>query len=150
MIGVFSGRFDPPHIGHILTIMRLLETYLKILVVVLDYSERKACTAEKAKDIFDQVFHGLSKGKVVTVINDVHFSRISKIEYRCLCLDNEIDPDMTMYLSGNHEVIAHFNDIGVPHQFVERTSDSLYSGTKIRKEIDKNNVVLDEFYGVDG
>lgn len=38
MIALFPGRFQPPHIGHILTLVRLCSLYDKIIVAVSTYT----------------------------------------------------------------------------------------------------------------
>ena len=80
---IFSGRFDPIHIGHILTGLKLFDKYLKVIYVVLNY-EGRFLSAQKSKKIIDEIFKHNYKGEVVSIINDTHFAKIQKTEYLLL------------------------------------------------------------------
>ena len=37
MIAIFPSRMDPPHLGHVLTLLRIMDDYDKILVALTEY-----------------------------------------------------------------------------------------------------------------
>ena len=39
-VAIFSGRFDPPHIGHVLTKIKIAKEYEFLIVPILDYPDR--------------------------------------------------------------------------------------------------------------
>lgn len=136
--GIFSGRFDPPHIGHILTILKLCFDFSKIVIVILDYPERKACSAEKAKEIFtdffDMIFPATTRSKVAFVINNIHFGKITFAEYDCFLRNIGACYNHSVYLSGNQEVLGNMEKQQILHyKKVPRSEEDIYSGTDIRK-----------------
>ena len=53
-VAVFSGKFSPPHTGHILSILKIAKEYDCIIVPILDYPHRFV-EAEIVKNIFDTI-----------------------------------------------------------------------------------------------
>jgi cytidyltransferase-like protein len=137
--GVFSGRFDPPHLGHIQTILKLSKRFSKIVVVVLDYPGRKAVDTEGAKDVFnylfDMVFPEISRSKVDVVINNIHFGKITFAEYDAFLRQIGACYNHTVYLSGNPSVLDNMKKQQIKCEFVERSADSIYEGTCIREDL---------------
>ena len=129
---VLSGRFDPPHPGHVETTYRLIdeEKCDRVLIVVLDYPGRKACTAIEAKQRFDELF---SEATIIvdTTINEVHFAEITIPQYNELLRNNGTDIGKAIYFSGNEAVIDHIKTLNIPHRFISRSGE--WSGTEIRK-----------------
>ena len=118
---LFSGRFDRPHIGHIASIQRLGKKYKKIIVVILDYPERKYC-AKYALQMLEEILMN-SVGKYEIVINKDHFAKISKESLNKYSFD--------IYASGNHECLTHVSQLGYNVIFTERAYD--YEATDDRK-----------------
>jgi nicotinamide mononucleotide adenylyltransferase len=151
---IFSGRFDPPHLGHVLTIKKLFsaeETVVEIdnvIVVVLDYNDRNACTAEEAVDLFRQVFHGTNYN-ISFIINKIHFAEITKDQYLEFLEKIYVDIREAVYFSGNEKVIEHFkNDLGFPYFFIKRSRD--YSGTDEREIMRRGKLTLGEYLDEQG
>lgn len=141
---IFSGRFDPPHAGHFMTIQRLLGEYSQVIVPILDYKEREACTALQAKMIFeyhfDMIIPPFLRNRVRFVVNKDHFGRISLANYHKLCRENDLYANSTVYLTGNREVLGHIKGLGLPCKYVRRheiqqLDQHFFEGTKIRREL---------------
>lgn len=148
--GIFSGRFDPPHLGHLITILNLCRRFNRIVVVVLDYPERKICGAEEVRRIFKTCFEAMLSPmtiqKVFIDINKIHFGQITFVEYSNYLNGIGVCFAHSIYLSGNKNVLANIDKQGIPWLFVPRTEDWLFSGCEVRKEIDNK---LNAVYGVD-
>jgi hypothetical protein len=133
---VFSGRFDPVHCGHLLTILKLLERYDRVIVPILDYDGREACTAAHAKENMIKLLTKLPGGGIVTVlINKDHFGKITPQQYVALLDTCAAEAKDTVYCSGNPEVIEYWKAsmMGFMFEFVERSGN--WSGTEIRKSM---------------
>lgn len=107
---LFSGRFDPPHPGHVISILRLHAKYGHVVVPVLDYKGR-AWPASYCKQVFDECFAHL-KGDIEVLINRTHFGEMTCDElktYKC-----------GLYASGNMSVIKHIEGLGMPCLYVDR------------------------------
>jgi hypothetical protein len=149
--GIFSGRFDPPHIGHLFTILKLASIYGKIVVVILDYPERETCSAERARQLFDKLFHiifpEISFSKIDIIVNSIHFGKITFSEYDLLLRNIGACYNHTVYLSGNDEVLKHMNNEQIPYERVERSEEEIYTGTIIRKEMKNKEKSLEQICG---
>lgn len=136
---IFSGRYDPPHWGHLKTILKLTKIFSKVVVVVLDYPERKVVDAVESKlifnDMFNMIFPEISRSKVDVVINKIHFGKITFAEYDAFLRKIGACYNHTVYLSGNMQVLENMKQQQIKHYFVERSEDDVYSGTKIREAL---------------
>lgn len=110
-IGLYSGRFDPPHLGHVITTLRCLESYDMLKIVVLDYDTRQY-SADYAKQVLSESLT-LSNKNFEIYINTVHFGKITKEEIL------QFAP-FTHYLAGNSPVLAHVGSLGIPVRWVDR------------------------------
>lgn len=104
-VALFSGRFDPPNLGHVITINWLLEAYDRVVVCILEYIDRCGCSTVEAKDIFNTVYS--SNKKVSIVHNYTHFAHISYGELLQICKINGICPKTMVYVGGNKTVNEH-------------------------------------------
>lgn len=155
-IGVFSGRFDGPNLGHVLTINHIAQDYEVLIVPILDYKQREACTAKKAKQIFEYYFRSIKCDfDIRFVIGDVHFGSISSIEFFATVSDKFTDlrfSDVT-YLSGNLDVLKHISSLGIKTKYVPRVTipgidQYLFESTKIRKTMKKEHKSLCQIYNI--
>lgn len=135
-IAVFSGRFDPPHLGHLITMVKLSNDHDIVIVPVLSYDDRLV-DAATAIETMKRVTKALNNNKVRFSINIVHFAKISAGDYGRLLRREGVDQSINevIYYSGNHEVLNHMNDIGVKNKFIERSFDEYYSSTIIKNGI---------------
>jgi hypothetical protein len=149
---LFSGRFSPPNLGHVLTILRLLQDFKKVVVVILDYPERKGCTVDVAQDIFGTVFKmiGIPKERLVIAKNDIHFGKITSLQLEGLLNNLDLKICKTTYVGGNQEVNDHIMSLGLMDVMgIKRVviSDGItnylpkdqyiFESTRIRDKIDK-------------
>lgn len=120
MIALFSGRFDPPHPGHIIQVLRLLKKYNKVILVILDSKER-FFPISYCVPIFKEIF--LDKN-VEVESNLTHFGEITKEELGMFNFD--------VYVSGNLKVLRHIETLGRDVEYIERAYD--YAASKYSRE----------------
>ena len=132
MVAIFSGRFDPLHTGHIITIVKLMKRFSRVILVVLDYPERETFTAVETKEMLDTIFGTLAPDRVETITDIKHFGLITVAYYCELLNDLNLNLSETVYCSGNMEVIDHIKQLGIPWEFVPRTEG--FSGCDERTE----------------
>lgn len=134
-VAVFSGRFDPPHLGHTNTISVLAEPNDFVIVPILDYNGRVLISAEDAKQIFENVFKNICIKNVLFIVNNIHFGKITMDQYKEMITGCGFDYNKcdVIYWSGNISVIDHMNSIGIRNVPIERSFPKIYSGTKIRE-----------------
>jgi len=120
MIAFFPGKFQPAHLGHVLTVMSLYDKYDEILIGITDDTPH-VCSRRVTKGIFHEVFHFLPKVKVV-LINGVLCDKAST---RGL-------PNFDVLLSGNPKVIKWAKIHSVKCEYIPRSEGLGFSGTEIR------------------
>jgi len=136
-IALFSGRFDPLHLGHIITIGRILQKYQTVIVCILDYPEREACSIDKNIEIWTE-FERLwchEKWRVLIATNKTHFAHITIDEIIHICKKHLVSVEDVVYVGGNEEVNKHINSIGFPFEYIERSY--FYRSTTIRELLAK-------------
>lgn len=148
---IFSGRFSPPHLGHLHTILNITKVYGRVLVVILDYPDREVCSADEARDIFNGIFDAMfpetTRSTVQVVINDIHFAAITFAEYDLLLRNHGVCLNHSIYLSGNIEVLENMKKVGIRCRYFSRTDDYLYTGTAIREQITKGTPLNEFIFG---
>jgi hypothetical protein len=136
---IFSGRYDPPHLGHLITILGIAELFGRVIVVILDYKGRESCGAGEALSIlnttFDMIFPGGLRSKVEVVTNDKHFGKITFAEYDLFLRNIGVCYNHCTYLSGNPEVLANMESQQIRHSAFPRSYDKFYTGTAIREQL---------------
>jgi cytidyltransferase-like protein len=133
-IALFSGRFDPVHLGHIITIGRLLEKYQQVIVCILDHSGRESVNIEVIKNIYETFIRlwAEDKRRIEVVTNETHFAYIEKSEIKQICKKAWVkDISNVVYVSGNEEVNKHIKSIGFPVEYIPRSY--FYRATSIRE-----------------
>jgi len=105
---LFSGRFDPVHVGHICSMRRLLNRYKWLEIVILDHPKRRF-PAFYSKQIIEEVLAGF---RINVRINTTHFSEITLKELKSYKSD--------LYAAGNMEVLKHISSLGFPCIWVDR------------------------------
>ena len=120
-IAFFPGKFQPPHLGHIMTLMQLYQEYDKIIVGITEDGPN-IMSQEERKAIFEKAFEHLPKFKVV-LLKGVLTENISLKDL----------PEFDICISGNKKVIEKIRSLGKEAKFFRRTKGIYFSGTKIRK-----------------
>lgn len=130
---LFSGRFDPPNLGHTITIFRLLNEYDKVVIAPLD-RDREGCDIKLCEAIFKTIFELIGCKRVYIIPNKTHFGKIMPKEIYdiCECIGKKIN-DIT-YVGGNKKVNKHIKSLGIIKvKYIPRTI--LYNSTEIRKKM---------------
>ncbi|MFA5395060.1 MAG: hypothetical protein WC346_03485 [Methanogenium sp.] len=108
-IGFFPGKFNPPHMGHFLTIMRLSKKY-NIIV---------GLTEDRPKNSF-------SKKVILKTLMELEEYGIKIIELKGKLVEKKDLsglPKFDVLLSGNLEVIKWAKKMKIRHEFVKRSSE---------------------------
>jgi cytidyltransferase-like protein len=144
-VALFSGRFDPVHLGHIITLGRLLKKYSKVIVCILDYPEREVCDIKKAIEILETFLKlwCYERNRVIIGVNKTHFAKISLKEIEFICNTAVVSTTFYtyVYVGGNEEVNKHIKSIGFPVEYIPRSY--FYRATSIREEISKGKTLGD-------
>lgn len=119
-VALFPGKFQPVHLGHIITIMEQYDKYDKIIIGITE-DVPEVISQEERKNIFERVLKHLPKFEVVlikgTIVNSTSSSNLPKFD---VCL------------TGNSDVINKLNEYGIKSKLIERSKGVAYSGTEIR------------------
>lgn len=121
----FPGKFQPVHLGHIITLMNIYDKYDKIIVGITEDTP-EVISQEERKDIFDRVFKYLPKFEVETIKGTIVNST-----------SPENLPDFDVCLSGNEAVIKKLHEFGLHAEFIDRSRGVGYSGKEIRTLLGK-------------
>lgn len=109
-IALFSGRFDPPHVGHVVSILRILKYFDQIKIVLLDYEKRKF----PSQYCLNILYEVLSGKNVVFFKNSTHFGKITESEI------SKFKP-FDAYFAGNMAVLRHISSLGYRIEWIDRS-----------------------------
>jgi cytidyltransferase-like protein len=119
----FPGKFHPPHMGHLSTILKLLPKYKKVIIgVTEDQPENSMLSVERIIDIIETVFKKY---------NDISVCRIPGVLTEKESLEEM--PNFDILLSGNPKVV----EWAIRHNIIVKNvsrSEGL-SGTDIREAL---------------
>jgi nicotinamide mononucleotide adenylyltransferase len=110
---LFSGRFDKPHLGHLITIKKLGQEYKKVLIVILDYPDSAYSIAKRMRIMNEALEH--IDGNYEVTSNKTHFAKVTKEELNKFKFD--------VYGAGNEEVLKHIGSLGIKCVDVPRHPD---------------------------
>jgi len=121
----FPGKFHPPHIGQIQTILKLIPKYKKVIVGVSEHMPDDAITTpteilNALKDLF-KPFNNVE----VCIIKGILVEK----------KDTEGLPYFDVLLSGNPDVLDWAKKLNVRCDYIDRSFGALCSGTQVRKFI---------------
>jgi len=109
-IVLFTGRFDPPHIGHVCSIIRLAKKYGTVKVPILDSPTRRFPVIYCRK-MLEEVFED-SKLDVKFSTNTEHFGEIEEKQLK------KYRP-FDLYVSVNLAVLRHIEKMGIPCEYID-------------------------------
>ncbi len=128
-IACLPGRFQPPHLGHVLAIMKIYPLYDRIIVTVSENTfggrKRQVIPPAMAKRILEDVFQHLPKVKVV-LIGKGFFERTSFSDL----------PEFDVVVTSNVELIRLAEKFGMKTRYIKRTKGLRgWSGTELREAL---------------
>lgn len=131
LVAIMPGRFQPPHIGHVLTIVGIYPLYNKIYVAVTgdtyEGTKKPVMKACEVKEILERIFAFMPK---IEVIYGGKGFRTRDIFYDL--------PKFDVVLTGNKEVLKNMAINKVRAKYVVRSEGVGWSGTEIRQGIYNN------------
>jgi nicotinamide mononucleotide adenylyltransferase len=121
-IALFPGKFNPPHMGHLVTILEHQKNYSKFIILITnDVPEDSLIKPKEISLLFKEIFKNSSSVEVM-VFNKKMTTMHS--------LDGL--PNFDVILSGNPEIIEWGKSKGVNTKFVNRSGDERLSASVIR------------------
>lgn len=125
-VAFFPGKFHPPHIGHIQTILNILSKYKKIIIGVSE-----DIPTDKIVTNPDEILSSLKC--FFTTFDNVEVCKIEGI------LSDKKNmqglPDFDVLISGNEKVLSWANKFNIKSEYISRSEGTLFSGTEIRREL---------------
>lgn len=120
-LAFFPGKFQPPHIGHVLTISKLLKSYNIIIGISPD--KPRVASQHEVKDTFKTIFCDRVQ---YFIFNDVltNYTSISQF------------PKFDVLLTGNNNVINWAKKLKVSVKKISRSECVGASGTGIRRMLE--------------
>ena len=131
LIAIFPGRFQPPHLGHIMTLMRIYGDYDQIIVTVsentYDGIKTQVLPAREVTKILEEVFQYLPKIRVLYIGKGL----LERDNYDGL-------PKFDVLVSGNPISIAQADKFGKATRFHPRSKigNIDISGTLLRRNLE--------------
>jgi len=113
LVCCFSGRFDRPHIGHIIQIMRLGQRFKKVVVPVLDYGTQKYAVAYRVQILRSALEFAI--GEYDIFASTTHFGKAPEHCIRQIPFD--------VYVSQNTACLKHIEGMGFRVEYVDRAFD---------------------------
>lgn len=130
-VAFFPGKFHPPHIGHILTILNLIPKYRKIIIGVSE-------DIPKDNAIVDPEDIILMLKEFFASFKNIDICKISGVLVQ---KENAIGlPAFDVLLSGNPDVLAWAQKCNIECQFINRSAGKL-SSTMIRGLLNNGNTL---------
>jgi nicotinamide mononucleotide adenylyltransferase len=117
-VAFFPGKFQPPHIGHVLTISKLLKKYHVIIGISEDGP--RVSSQEQVKHIFKTIFDNKTEYFIFKgVLTDYD-------NIKCF-------PTFDVLLTGNDDVIKWAKKLNLPTKKIPRSECIGGSGTELRR-----------------
>lgn len=129
-IGFFPGKFHPPHVGHILTILKILPKYKKLIIgVTEDTPDKKVINVKGIINTLSLFFNMFDNVEIIPIKGTL-------IEKKTLIGLPKFD----VILSGNNDVLMWAKNRGVEGSYVSRSEGFLCSGTEVREALCNDGV----------
>ena len=124
-VAFFPGKFQPVHMGHITSIMKIFDDYEKIIIGITSDSP-SILSFDERKNIFESV---LSKFKKIEYV----FFDTALVEIK----DKTVLPQFDVCVSGNQKVLNFMKKYNFKTRLLKRSEGVGYSGTEIRSIVKK-------------
>lgn len=124
---VFFGKFNPPHLGHIITINRILRDFNELIVAITS-NNKKGLDPSQIKKILEEAFQD-NKRISFEIINGSIEEGTASIKH--LNFDTVV--------SGNNKIISILNKMGYRTIFQPRSTGIGFSSSEIRSLINNNS-----------
>tara|TARA_B110000008_G_scaffold161818_1_gene162418 strand:+ start:87 stop:1109 length:1023 start_codon:yes stop_codon:yes gene_type:complete len=123
---VFFGKFQPPHLGHIITINRILRNFNKLIVGITS-DNKVGQNPNQIKKVFEEAFQDYKK---------ISFEIIKgSIEEGTASIDHL---DFDTVVSGNKKIISILNAMGHCTVFQPRSVGIGFNSSEIRSLLNNN------------
>jgi len=125
MIAIFPVRANPPHLGHVISLLKIKDEYDKIIIAVSNN------TYDGKKPML------IPREEIINILNEVfkHFPdkyQIIKSEERFITRKKFDDlPKFDIVVTGNERAYLNMKRNGINVRYLERTP--IYRGTFIRE-----------------
>jgi nicotinamide mononucleotide adenylyltransferase len=127
-VAFLPGKFHPPHIGHILTILKVLPKYRRLIIgVTEDIPEESVTTAQGVVNTLNLFFESFDNVDIL-LIRGVLTEKKSV----------EGLPGFDVLLSGNEKVLDWARDHNVEALYIPRSEGFLCGGTEVRSVLQEN------------
>ena len=126
-VAFFPGKFQPVHMGHITSLMRIFDDYDKIIIGITSDSPNVLSLNER-KGVFESVLSRFNKFEYV-------FFDTALVDIK----DKTILPQFDICVSGNQAVIDFMEKNNFKTRSLDRSEGVGYSGTEIRSISDNKN-----------
>lgn len=123
----FPGKFQPPHVGHFVTVGKIYDKYDKIIIGITEDVPKEcdfSMDQKERKRIFDEVFRHMPKVEVVMIKGIIETSE-----------KGENLPKFDICLTGNEKVIKKIRSFGMKAEFLPRSEGPAFSGEEIRRAL---------------
>lgn len=124
----FFGKFQPPHLGHIITIKRILKDFNKIIIVITNDKSKQSLDTKQIKKIFEEAFED-NKNISFEVINGSIEEGTASVK----------DLNFDVAVSGNNKIISILDLMGYKTLFQPRSIGPGFSSSEIRSLIKDSN-----------
>ena len=124
-VAFFPGKFQPVHMGHITSLMKIFDDYDKIIIGITSDSPN-VLSLKSRKDIFKSVLSRFNKFEFV--LFDTALVNIK---------DTNTLPEFDVCVTGNQSVVDFMEKNNFKTRLLSRSEGVGYSGTEIRS-ISKN------------
>ncbi len=120
----FPGKFHPPHIGQIQTILKIIPKYRKVIIGISDDMPKDIIitTPKEIASLMAEFFSGFQNVEIA-MINGV---LIEKPDASGL-------PEFDVLLSGNPDVLNWAKKVGIKAEYIPRSFGIMCSGTEVRR-----------------
>jgi len=124
-VAFFPGKFHPPHIGQIQTILNIIPKYRKVIIGVSEHApEIVIATPEDIVSMLESFFVNFDNVEICkiekTLVNKVNTDGL---------------PEFDVLLSGNQEVLDWAKSMKINSEYVPRSAGIMCSGTEIRRAV---------------